>query len=75
MKISEIIEELKKVQNKNGDIEVISGGDSPSVYAGYISDCGNTYSKYDFDNFPDDYPERELFDLEKDVVCIIEQEA
>ena len=73
MKLFTLIEQLQSIYDKYGDLEVVKDLNNDDVWAdaGYISITGQIYSKYDFDTFPEDYPEREEFDLEKDLVCAI----
>lgn len=79
MKISQVISLLQDIQRLHGDLDVHvrrEGVDKlpdndPDLYAGYVSPVGNYYSHYDFTHFAEEYPEKELFDLEKDKLCII----
>ena len=72
MKLFNLIEHLQSVYDKYGDLEVVKDLNNDDVLAdaGYVSITGEIYSKFDFDAFPEDYPEREEFDLEKDLVCV-----
>lgn len=80
MKISQMISMLQDLQRLHGDLEVhvrrVEGveelpDNDPDLFAGYVSCTGNYYSHYDLTHFGEEYPERELFDLEKDKLCII----
>lgn len=72
MIISELIKQLQQIKKEHGDIEVYKNNDSELdvAYCGYVSDCGQVYSDYDFKKHPKDYPERKMFD-DSDKVCII----
>lgn len=76
MKISQMISLLQDMQRLHGDLEVYvkdhSDDSEPDIYAGFASQAtGEVYSLYDFTLFAEEYPEKELFDLEKDKLCII----
>ena len=79
MKISQVISMLQDIQRLHGDLDVHIRRESsddlpdndPDLYAGYVSLTGQYYSHYEFTHFAEEYPERELFDLEKDKLCII----
>ena len=76
MKISQVISILQDIQRLHGDLEVYvkdHGDDAePDIYAGFVSQfTGEVYSLYEFTQFAEEYPEKELFDLEKDKLCII----
>lgn len=79
MKISQMISMLQDLQRLHGDLEVhvrreeldsFSDND-PDLYAGFVSLTGQYYSHYELTHFEEEYPERELFDLEEDKLCII----
>lgn len=73
MKISELIEQLESIKENHGDLEVYKDTNDDELFPSpsYVSITGEVFSKYDFDHFPEDYPEMEEFDLEKDLVCTI----
>lgn len=73
MKLFTLIEQLQNIYDKYGDLEVVKDLNDNNIcaYAGYVSITGEIYSKFDFDTFPEDYPERKEFNLKKDLVCII----
>ena len=73
MTISELISHLEEIERLHGDLEVIKDLNNDDCWpdAGYISITGQIYSKYDFDTFPEEYPEREEFDLKHDLICYL----
>ena len=73
MTISDLICRLEEIRRVHGDLELYKDtrDDDCQPSPSYVSMTGEVYSKYDFDHFPEDYPERGDFDLEKDLVCAI----
>ena len=79
MTITQMISVLIDIHRIYGDLEVHVRRDNdsklpdndPDMYAGYVSPTGEYYSHYEFTHFEEEYPEKEMFDLEKDKLCII----
>lgn len=73
MKISDLICHLEEIKRVHGDLELIKDSNEDEIFPtpAYVSITGEIFSKYDFDHFPEDYPEMDEFDLENDLVCAI----
>lgn len=73
MKLFDLIEQLENIYQKYGNLEVYKDNkeeDCNGAYPGFVSLTGEVFSKYDFDTFPEDYPEKDDFKNE-DLCCII----